>query len=103
MVFSTISTKTQTWRYEISSALKDFYSKIFSEVLNLPGNDLSEINPDLFGSAIIKLISVNLSDTGLTGAAVRNLMKKLRRDISRLSLLHSYLIGRELHRVEIFS
>ena len=90
MVFSTISTKTQTWRYDISSVLKDFYSKIFSEVLNLPGNDLSEINPDLFGSAIIKLISVNLSDTGLTGAAVRNLMKKLRRDISRLSLLHSY-------------
>ena len=65
----------------------NIYKNSNLEVLNLPGNDLSGVNPDLFGSAISKVISANLSDTGLSGLALRNLLKKLRGNSSILRSL----------------
>ena len=69
----------------------NIYKSSKLEVLNLPGNDLSGVNPDLFGSAISKVISANLSQTGLTGVAVRSLMQKLRRTsvLQSLDLSHN--------------
>ena len=65
----------------------NIYKNSNLEVLNLPGNDLSGVNPHLFGSAISKVISANLTDTGLAGVALRNLLEKLRGDSSVLRSL----------------
>ena len=49
------------------------------KVLNLPGNNLSKANPDLFGSAITRIQSANLSDTGISQEMFSNLFMKMSR------------------------
>ena len=49
------------------------------KTLNLPGNNLSKVNPDLFGSAISKLQRANLSDTNINREMIENLFEKITR------------------------
>ena len=60
------------------------------KVLNLPGNNLAKANPDLFGSAIAKIQSANLSDTNISQEMFLNLFMKLSRtrESSMQSLVH---------------
>ena len=72
----------------------DKYDAIFYNIyknsklveLNLPGNNLSSVNPDLFGSAVTKLRSVNLSDTRISKSMLSNLLQKMCVDSNLLSL-----------------
>lgn len=72
----------------------DKYDAIFYNIyknsklveLNLPGNNLSSVNPDLFGSAVTKLRSVNLCDTRMSKSMLSNLLQKMCVDSNLLSL-----------------
>ena len=72
----------------------DKYDAIFYNIyknsklveLNLPGNNLSSVNPDLFGSAVTKLRSVNLCDTRISKSMLSNLFQKMCVDSNLLSL-----------------
>ena len=77
----------------------DKYNAIFSQinqcsnlkVLNLPGNNLSNVNPEIFGTAVRKLEKVNLSDTRLTPAMFYMLLSKMKKDseLQELDVSHN--------------
>ena len=49
------------------------------KILNVPGNNLSKVNPELFGSAVSKLTSVDLNDTNVSREMLTNLFDKISR------------------------
>lgn len=70
------------------------YKKSNLKVVNLPGNNLSKVNPDLFGSAISKLESSNLCDTNISIEMINNLFSKISRSkgpvkIQKIDLSHN--------------
>ena len=79
----------------------DKYDAIFYNIyknsnlveLNLPGNNLASVNPDLFGSAITKLRSANLCDTRLSRTMIQNLLQKMCGDSHLRSLDLSHNLG----------
>ena len=92
-----------------------YKTKTTLKVLNLPGNNLSKANPDLFGSAITRLQSANLSDTNISPEMFGNMFMKMTRtgvrtlthlDIahnSRLKLICPSLLAEALNTLEAVS
>ena len=79
----------------------DKYDAIFYNIyknsnlleLNLPGNNLAGVNPDLFGSAVTRLRRVNLCDTRLSRIMIQNLLQKMTGDSHLRSLDLSHNLG----------
>ena len=76
----------------------DKYNALFSQinhssnlkVLNLQGNNLSKVNPGIFGSAVIKLEKVNLSDCKINKDMLIRLFSDMQKDSKLKDLDVSY-------------
>ena len=58
------------------------------QVLNLPGNNLSKVSPTVFGLAISKLRTANLSDTAISADMFNNLFHVMANETRDMKLCH---------------